>query len=117
MNVMVIEDDPINLKLVCVVLNAEGHNVMSAENRFEAIRTTRPDVLLLDLALPGMSGLEMVRLLKQKEETRDIPIVAVTAYPDRWPRDTVLAQGCDAYLIKPVDIRRLVGQLSSAVSR
>ncbi|HKV40629.1 MAG TPA: response regulator [Blastocatellia bacterium] len=115
MNIMVVEDNPINRKLVCVVLNAEGHDVRStetAEEAIEAIRRAKPDILLLDLALPGMNGLEMARNLKRDDTTKDIPIVVVTAFPNRWPREAVLAAGCDGYIVKPLDIRLLAGQLA-----
>jgi CheY-like chemotaxis protein len=77
MKIMVIEDEPVSLKLACVVLQAEGHRVQyaeTAESALELIKLDRPDVLLLDLALPDMDGLELAAHLKQDPDTRDIPV-------------------------------------------
>ena len=105
-----IEDDPTHLKLAKAVLSAAGHKVSDAEAAelaFYAIKQEKPDVILLDLALPGMDGLTLVRQLKSDSETRAIPIVAVTAYLDRFKKEDALAAGCDAYIVKPIDTRKL----------
>lgn len=110
MNIFVIEDDPTHLKLAKLVLKAAGYRVSdaeAAEQGFLAIKRDKPDVILLDLALPGMDGLTLVRMLKADPETRSIPIVAVTAYLDRFGEKDALAAGCDAYLVKPIDTRKL----------
>ena len=105
-----IEDDPTHLKLAKAVLNAAGHKVNDAEAAelaFYAIKQEKPDLILLDLALPGIDGLTLVRELKADPETRTIPIVAVTAYLDRFKKKDALAAGCDAYVVKPIDTRKL----------
>ncbi|SRR5260370_26295713 len=117
MNVMVVEDEPINLKLACVVLKSEGHNVFqatTAEAALEIIRRHKPDVLLLDLVLPGMDGLALVRQMKEDPQARNIPVIAVTAHPERWSERDALEAGCDAYLVKPIDTRTLPKQLIGA---
>jgi len=76
------------------------------------IRENRPQIILLDLSLPGMNGLDLARKLKLDPATRAIPIVAVTAYPDRWSRVEALRAGCDAYLVKPIDTRNLPAKLA-----
>jgi len=106
----VIEDDPTHLKLAKLVLSAAGHNVSDAEAAKQAldmIKQEKPDVILLDLALPDIDGLTLVRKLKADPETRAIPVVAVTAYLDRFKEKDALAAGCEAYLVKPIDTRRL----------
>jgi CheY-like chemotaxis protein len=92
------------------VLSAAGYNVSdaeAAEQAFLAIKLEKPDVILLDLALPGMDGLSLVRKLKADPGTRGIPVVAVTSYEDRFGEKVALAAGCEAYLIKPIDTRKL----------
>ncbi|MCI0528592.1 MAG: response regulator [Nitrospira sp.] len=115
MKILVIEDDPINLKLAHLVLSSEGHNVVdakTAENALEVIKKNKPQAILVDLALPGMDGLSLVRQLKQDPETRDIPIIGVTAYPDRFSKKEAIEAGCDVYIIKPIDTRILPKQVA-----
>jgi CheY-like chemotaxis protein len=108
--ILVIEDDPTHLKLARLVLTAAGHEVSeaeAAEQAFSAIKKEKPDAILLDLMLPGMDGLALVRKLKDDPETRDISVVAVTAFLDVFTRKDALAARCDAYLVKPIDTRNL----------
>ena len=118
MNILLVEDNPTDLKLLSAVLNSSGHSVReqtSAEQAVEEIKARHPDVLLLDLRLPGMDGLELARRLKADPKTRPIPIVAITAAPELFSRQTALAAGCDAYFVKPVDTRKLSGEIEQAV--
>lgn len=120
MNILVIEDHPVDRKLANHVLTAAGHTVTgteAAENAFASIRNERPDLILLDMSLPGMDGLALVRLLKADAATRDIHIVAITSYPENFPKDELLAAGCDAYLVKPVSTRTLPDTLSDVMTR
>ncbi|HWX42831.1 MAG TPA: response regulator [Blastocatellia bacterium] len=117
MKVMVVEDEPINLKLACVVLKSEGHKVLQAKTAGAALKMVKkhkPDVLLLDLLLPDIDGLTLVRQMKEDPETTAIPVVAVTAHPERWSERDARAAGCDAYLVKPIDTRMLPKQLAEA---
>ena len=119
MNILVIEDNPSHFKLIRVVLSESGNRVAhaeTAEQTFAAVRADPPQVILLDLALPGMDGLALVRRLKADPLTRAIPVVAVTAYSDIWSREDALAAGCDAYLSKPLDTRSLSRDLAAAVA-
>jgi CheY-like chemotaxis protein len=116
--ILVVEDHPTQLKLAHHVLSAAGHDVSdagAAEQAFTAIKADRPQLILLDLILPGMDGLTLVRKLKANPETRDIPVVAITSYPEEYPKAAALAAGCDAYLVKPIDTRKLSGQLTAIV--
>jgi CheY-like chemotaxis protein len=120
MNILLVEDDPIDLKLLSAVLQSSGHRVLeesSAEQALAEIKAYQPEVILLDLKLPGMSGLELARRLKQDAATQHIPIVAITAAAEQFTRDAALAAGCDAYIAKPVDTRRLSEQVSAATER
>jgi len=114
MKILVIEDQSSQLKLAHVVLTAAGHAVSDAEaaqQAFAAIRTERPHLILLDLLLPGLDGLTLVRRLKADLDTRDIRVVAITSHPEEYPKATALAAGCDAYLVKPINTRELSQQL------
>ena len=120
MKILVIEDYPLQLKLAHCVLSAAGHAVTDAEAAEAAyleIRKDRPEVILLDLALPGMDGLTLVRMLKADVETRDIPVVAVTAFPELFSKAAALEAGCDAYLVKPLDTRALAQQVEAVVAK
>jgi CheY-like chemotaxis protein len=110
MNVLVVEDNPIHLKLVRLVLSSAGYQVRTAEaaeHALDAIKQDKPQVILMDMELPDMDGLTLARKLKANEETRDIGIVAVTGYPDRYKKKDALTAGCDAYLLKPISTRTL----------
>jgi CheY-like chemotaxis protein len=116
MKILVIEDQPAQLKLAHHVLSADGHDVKgvaAAEAAFAVIKTDRPQIILLDLLLPDIDGLTLVRRLRADPETRDIKVVAVTSYPEEYPKAMALAAGCDAYFVKPINTRELSGQLTS----
>jgi CheY-like chemotaxis protein len=110
MKVLVVEDQAIESKLAVHVLSAAGHDVTRAEAADQAlaeIKDAHPDVILLDMSLPGMDGLTLARLLKTDPATRDIHIVAVTSYPEKFSKAEALAAGCDVYLEKPLSTRTL----------
>ena len=118
MKILVVEDQPVELKLAVLVLKAAGHEAdgaIAAEQALDAIREDRPDVLLLDLSLPGMDGLALARKLKADPATREIQIVAVTSWPDRFTKADARDAGCDAYLEKPLSTRLLPQALMDIV--
>ena len=120
MRILVVEDHPVELKLADHVLTAAGHAVSGARNAeeaFAAIKEARPQIVLLDVLLPGMNGLALARELKADPETCDIPIIAITSHPERFSKKDALDAGCDAYLVKPVSTRRLPQELSYVVDR
>jgi CheY-like chemotaxis protein len=120
MDVLVIEDDPADRKLLSVVLGTGGHRVVeqaSAEAALESVKASRPDVILLDLNLRGMNGLALARSLKADPDTRAIPIVAVTAAPELFSRQAALAAGCDAFILKPINTRKLPEAVAALAKR
>jgi len=111
MNILVVDDDPIHVKLATEVLASEGHQVTTvktAEKAQEAIEMKKPEVIILDLSLPGMNGLALLRNLKHNSETRGIPVITVTSYPSKWNERDAETAGCDSYLRKPIDIHELI---------
>ena len=120
MKVLVVEDHPIDLKLARAVVQTAGHDSIersSAEGALEVIRSYRPDVILLDLNLPGIDGIQFARELRQHLDTRDVPIVAVTAYPHQYWLADVLSAGCAVRITKPINTRELVRQLWAVAAR
>ena len=116
MNILLVEDDPTDMKLLSAVLSLSGHEVLgkgSAEQALQGIKDHQPEVILLDLKLPGMDGLALARLLKQDPDTRHIPIVAITAAREKFSKEAALTAGCDAFILKPIDTRKLPGQIQS----
>ena len=108
--ILVIEDNDRNRKLVKILLEAKNYEVIEAKTGEEALaylHDDKPDLILLDIQLPNMDGLTLTRMLRSNQETKDIPIVAVTAYAMKGDKERVLEAGCDAYVSKPIDTREL----------
>jgi CheY-like chemotaxis protein len=115
---MVVDDHPTNLKLVSDVLAFEGHRVLKAVDAEAALElllhsTTLPDLVLLDIALPGMDGLTLTRRLKADPRTASVRVVAVTAFAMVGDDVKALEAGCDGYIAKPIDTRALPGQVTA----
>jgi two-component system, cell cycle response regulator DivK len=108
--ILIVDDNPTNLKLVAYLMRSHGfevHTAGSADAAYAAIAAHRPSVILMDVQLPGTDGLELTRRLKADPATRDIAIIAVTAYAMKGDRDKAIAAGCDDYVAKPIDTRTL----------
>jgi len=118
--ILIVDDNATNLKLVAYLMKANGYAVetaLDAESAIEAIRVNHPDVILMDIQLPGIDGLELTRRLKADPSTRDIVIVAVTAYAMKGDQDKALAAGCDDYITKPIDTRALPETIARHLAR
>ncbi|MEO6569555.1 MAG: response regulator [Opitutaceae bacterium] len=118
MKILIIEDDPVSLKLTSEVLQTGGHIIMLAASADQAIRSLNavtPDVILLDLQLPGIKGIGVARQCREEAITRNIPIIAVTAFSSDYARADALEAGCDAYLVKPINTRTLLQQVDEVV--
>lgn len=110
--ILVVDDNLTNLKLVSHLLEFEGFEVLKAEDAEEAqviLSRTIPDLILMDIALPGMDGLALTRKLKSSESTRGIRIIALTAFAMKGDEQKALDAGCDGYIAKPIDTRTLPG--------
>ncbi|MBI4492397.1 MAG: response regulator [Chloroflexi bacterium] len=111
-SILIVDDNPLNLKLARVLLSLEGYDVQTATDADEAraaLASRRPRAILMDLQLPGTDGLELTRQLKAHPATRDIVIIAITAYAMKGDEEKALAAGCDGYVPKPIDTRALPG--------
>lgn len=108
--ILIVDDNSVNLKLARVLLEVEGYMVATAcdgESAVEKIHAFNPHLILMDLQLPGMDGLELTRLLKSDPATQNIRILAITAYAMKGDEQKALDAGCDGYLSKPIDTRTL----------
>ena len=113
--ILVVDDNPTNLKLVSDVLEFEGYEILKAVDAEEAqvvLSNNLPDLILMDIALPGMDGLTLTRKLKAEERTRAIRIVALTAFAMKGDDRKAFDAGCDGYITKPIDTRALPGQVA-----
>ena len=109
-SILIVDDKPENLKLARVLLQIEGFVVRTAPDAEEALRVLesyRPRLILMDIQLPGMDGLQLTRRLKADPATRDILIIAVTAYAMKGDDQKTVEAGCDGYVTKPIDTRTL----------
>ncbi|MBF7082564.1 response regulator [Desulfallas sp. Bu1-1] len=103
--ILIIEDNEKNLRLVHDILESQGYRVIQARSGKEGIETAReqrPDLIIMDIQMPGIDGITATRILKQDERTCNIPVIALTAMAMKGDRDRILQAGCDGYLPKPV---------------
>jgi two-component system, cell cycle response regulator DivK len=109
--VLIVEDNELNMKLFHDLLEAHGFATLQTRNGVEALdlaRKHRPDLILMDIQLPEVSGLEVTRRLKEDGDLRHIPVVAVTAFAMKGDEERILAGGCQAYLSKPISVSRFI---------
>ena len=117
--VLIVEDNELNMKLFHDLLAAHGYRTIQTRNGFDALelaRTHRPDLVLMDIQLPEVSGLEVTKWLKEDDELRHIPVIAVTAFAMKGDEERIRSGGCEAYISKPISVltfletvRRFIG--------
>ena len=111
-----IEDNPTNLRLATFLLELADHTVLAAvdaEAGLTVAREEHPDLILMDIQLPGMDGLEATGILKRDETTRDIPIIALTSLAMKGDEERIRAAGCDGYIAKPLAYRDFLTVISA----
>lgn len=118
--IFIVDDNPVNLKLASSVLEMEGYAVdtaVDAEQTQEMLTSITPDLILMDIALPGMDGLTLTRKLKSDERLKHIPVVAMTAFAMKGDEQKALDAGCEGYITKPIDTRDLPRQIAAFLQR
>jgi CheY-like chemotaxis protein len=118
--ILIVDDNPTNLKLVRVLLQGDGYDARTAadaEEALELMQTFHPRLILMDVQLPGMDGLELTRRLKADVQTREIIVVALTAYAMKGDEQKALDAGCDGYVAKPIDTRNLSRMIAEYLGR
>jgi two-component system cell cycle response regulator DivK len=118
--VLIVEDNELNMKLFHDLLDAHGYRTLQTRSGIDALglaRKHRPNLILMDIQLPEVSGLEVTKWLKDDEELRDIPVIAVTAFAMKGDEERIRQGGCEAYISKPISIvafldtvRRFLGE-------
>ena len=109
--VMIVEDNELNMKLFHDLLEAHGYRTVGTRNGIEALdlaRKHRPDLILMDIQLPEVSGLEVTKWLKEDPELKAIPVVAVTAFAMKGDEERIREGGCEAYLSKPISVGKFI---------
>ena len=107
--VLIVEDNELNMKLFNDLVETRGHKIVQTRSGIEAVdlaRRHRPDLILMDIQLPEVSGLEVTQWLKDDEALREIPIIAITAFAMKGDEEKILQGGCEAYLSKPISVAR-----------
>ena len=121
--VLVVEDNDMNMQLVEYLLEEGGYEIVKASSGEEALSITRdgeasaPDIILMDIHLPGMDGLSVVREIKSDARMRGVPILALTAHAMRGDKDRFLEAGCDGYISKPIDVKTFLSSIEQYVRR
>jgi two-component system cell cycle response regulator DivK len=114
--VMIVEDNELNMKLFRDLIEASGYETVRTRNGLEALdlaRIHRPDLILMDIQLPEVSGLEVTKWLKEDDELHKIPVIAVTAFAMKGDEERIRQGGCEAYISKPISVPRFIETIKS----
>jgi two-component system, cell cycle response regulator DivK len=109
--ILIVEDNDLNMKLFCDLLEAHDYQTIQARDGTSVlpiVRAERPDLILMDIQLPEVSGLEVTRWLKQEEDLKMIPVIAVTAFAMKGDEERIREGGCEAYIAKPISVQRFI---------
>ena len=109
--VLIVEDNELNMKLFHDLLEAHGYRTLQSRNGFDAMeiaRADRPDLILMDIQLPEVSGLEVTKWLKEDDELKSIPVIAVTAFAMKGDEERIRQGGCEAYISKPISVGKFL---------
>ena len=116
--ILLVEDNPVNRRLAVFLLRSQGyevHEATTAQEALEMLEKERPDLIVMDIQLPGMDGLEVTRKIKAQPATADIPIIAVTSYAMKGDREKALAAGCVGYVTKPIDKNIFIQEITARI--
>ena len=119
-NILVVEDNPANLTLATFLLQSAGNTVLratDAEAGLTLARDQQPNLILMDIQLPGMDGLEATVLLKRDDATRAIPVIALTALAMKGDEERIRAAGCDDYISKPMNYQKFLATIAAQLAR
>ena len=114
--VLIVEDNELNMRLFHDIMEMQGYNILQTTNGMEALiltRRHRPDLIVMDIQLPEVSGLEVTRWIKEDDNLRSTPIIAVTAFALKGDESKILQSGCEAYLAKPISITHFLETVES----
>ena len=117
--VLIVEDNELNMKLFNDLLEAHGYFTLQTKDGVEALRmarTHRPDLILMDIQLPEVSGLEVTKWIKEDEELRAIPVIAVTAFAMKGDEEKIREGGCEAYIAKPISVMSFLSTIDQFLS-
>jgi two-component system cell cycle response regulator DivK len=118
--VLIVEDTPANMKLAVFLLQSAGHTVLSATDAEAGLTLARdelPDLILMDIQLPGIDGLEAAALLKGDDATRAIPVIALTALVMKGDEERIRSAGCDGYIAKPMRYQEFLATIAAQLGR
>ena len=118
--ILIVEDNPANMKLAIFLLESAGHTALTARDAEAGLtlaRNEHPELILMDIQLPGMDGLEAVVLLKRDDSTRVIPVIALTALAMKGDEERIRAAGCDGYIAKPIRYQEFLATIAAQLAR
>ena len=118
--ILIVEDNALNIKLFCDLLAAHGHEpqgVLDSRLALDSARTFEPDLVITDIQLPHVSGLELIGMLREDEQLKDVPIMAVTAYSGIGDEERVRGAGAQAYVSKPISVVRFVAEVEALLPK
>ena len=118
--ILIVEDNALNIKLFCDLLAAHGHEpqaVLDSRLALDSARTFEPDLVITDIQLPHVSGLELIGMLREDEKLKDVPIMAVTAYSGIGDEERVRGAGAQAYVSKPISVVRFVAEVEALLPK
>lgn len=118
--ILIVEDNEINLKLISTVLKAKGFLLAEARDGEEALKSLtseKPDIILMDIQIPKVDGLEVTRRIRGMDDLKDRPIIALTAHAMEGDREKILEAGCDGYIAKPINTRTFIDEIEAIVAK
>jgi two-component system, cell cycle response regulator DivK len=118
--ILVIEDSPVNMALTVAILENAGHAILQADHAaqgMEIARREQPDLVLMDIQLPDIDGLQATRLLKSDPKTSHLPVIALTAFAMKGDEDETRAAGCDGYVTKPIRYKEFLAEMDAVMRR